>query len=531
MVNCFPKTMHEAMVNQSTQGEAVTHPADILRLLRSLQRDAIAVTVVFTQSQRSLSSYVIDVDADTGLTLDEPLPRAMAREWAGGVEFMLEAEVDGVMIRAPELAIRATVSDGDETHFQCALPGVIYSTQRRRSYRAQVRRSLMIEAHVRSDEGADESGWLRDLSVDGCGIEINQDAKEQFPELGVSLTIELTFPNQSRLEYPAILQRVNTSGDSGTTTLGCRLTEMPAQQQTAVAALVTDLQRDQINLRKKGGSREDIPERFLSPEGETVSTPSERSSPATRRSGKKPSRAQAGKDEPQESVETAWRNALAAVRRQQQQSRAEPAPDLAEAVKRLSRCWQRQREPLLVYSRIRSADNTDVEQRTSNAMILADHAACQVDGSVKVFAERLMQGLLKRLPEAERPMAQLIAAQDALAYRIVDGSVYFHPTAALGVLHRKERFDASLIRTLMGTQGLHSLGSAVRLSDGTIALVMRQGPDGRPLWVRQVYRISEQSPLPPKDLSLDGDGPSVEGPADPVKADLPVDLLRPALRR
>ncbi|GGX49984.1 flagellar brake protein [Saccharospirillum salsuginis] len=520
-------------MNQSTEGEAVTNPADIVRLLRTAQEDVIPVSLVFTQSQRSLSTYVIDVDPQTGLTLDEPMPRALAGELASGTAFTLETHIDGVQIRAPDLSARAAPKAGDEPRFQCPLPAVLYTNQRRRSYRAQVRRSLLIGARVRDEGDVDCTGRLRDMSVDGCGIEFEQDVRARFPELGMTLTIELDFPNHTRLECPAVLQRMSFNGDAGITTLGCRLATMPAQRQTAIAALVTDLQRDQINFRKKGGLREEIPERFLSPEGEPVPVQSPVSKPSSSTAGRRPAKAARSKSasEPRESVEAVWRNTLAAVRRQQQHNRAEPTPDLAEAVQRLSRSWHHQRQPLFVHSRIRSADNTDIEQRTAIALILADHCANKAEDCVTVFAKRLMQGLLRRLPDDQRTLAQLIAAQDALAYRLNNGRVYYQPTQALGQLHRKGQFDAQLIRWLIETQGLYSLGSAVRLSDDSIALVLRHDSQGQPLWVRQVYRISEQSPLPPKDVRLEADGPTVEGPADPVKADLAVDLLRPALRQ
>ena len=529
VVNWVPKMIEEAMVNQSTEGEAVTHPTDIVRLLRTAQENVIPVTVVFTLSRRSLSTYVIDVDPQTGLLLDEPMPRAMAGELASGAAFTLETWIDGVQIQAPDLAARAAPKAGDEPRFQCPLPAILYSNQRRRSYRAQVRRSLLIGARVRDDGSVDCAGRLHDMSVDGCGIEFDQDVRSGFPELGMRLFIQLDFPNRTRLEFPAVLQRMSFNGDAGMTTLGCRLTGMPAQQQAAIAALVTDLQRDQINFRKKGGIREEIPERFLSPEGEPVPV----QSPASKASPGRPAKSARNKAaaEPRESVEAVWRNTLAAVRRQQQHNRAEPTPDLSEAVQRLTRCWHHQRQPLFVHSRIRSADNTDIEQRTATALILADHCAGKAEDSVTVFAKRLMQGLLRRLPDDQRSMAQLIAAQDALAYRLNEGRVYYQPTPALGQLHRKGQFDAQLIRRLIETQGLYPLGSAIRLSDDSIAMVLRHDSKSQPLWVRQVYRISEQSPLPPRDLRLEADGPTVEGPADPIKTDLAVELLRPALRQ
>lgn len=519
-------------MSKTTQGEAVTNPADILRLMRALRSDMIPVTLVFTLSRRSLSTYVVEVDDRAGrLLLDEPLPRNMAGELASGATFALTAQVEGVQIRATDLSAEPAPSDGAEPRFQCPLPRHLQSNQRRRSYRAQVRRSLRIDARVRHGQGVDCSGVLRDMSVDGCGIEFEEDVRHRFTELGAILAIRLRFPNLSDLEFQAVLQRRVFDDQSGRTTIGCRFTSMPAQLHLSIATLVTDLQRDRINFLKKGGIREEIPERFLSPEGEPVpvSSPGLSASTASARRPARPARK--GAVEAAESVESVWRNTLAAVRRQQHHNRAEPTPDLTEAVQRLGLCWCQQREALIVHSRLRSTDNTDIEQRTARALVLADHCARRDDDSEQTVEDWLMRALLRQLPESLQPLVRLVAAQDDLAYRMVDGQMYYLPTAALGTLHKKGQFEPGLIRSLIGTQGLYPLGGPVRLDNDCIALVLRQDDRAQPLWVRQLYRIGEQSPLPPKDISLDADGPVVLGPADPVKANLPVDLLRPALRR
>lgn len=518
-------------MTSDTEGEFVTKEADILRMFRQAKEQMAPVTLVFPDRHRSLTTYLVEIrPRERVLVLDEPMPKVMARYLAAGESFTLETYFDGVRIRARQLQAKSIGSEADP-RYQCPLPTELYYLQRRKSFRALARRSLIIDARVISDAGEVRHGVLRDMSVEGCRLEFEGDLTELYGTQGETLSVDLTFPNETRLNFQVEMLRSDYDVSTGVTGIGCKYTALLPQTEVQLSAVVTDLQRDHINFVKNGGNRDEIPARFLLPNGEVpvrFKPHSNKAAPTPRTPSKTPELAVI------HDIAATWRNALAAVRKQQALNKAEASTELVESLRTLSQVWHQDRFGLLVHSRIRSEENSEVEQRLATSLVQADHQV-RSPSSKNAYADAgitpwMTHALLRRLGAKEQPMAKLIAAVDRLAYKVVDDQVFYRPTAALGALHKQAAFDARLIQQLIATQGLYPLGSCVRLSNGCAGLVLRHNAKNQPNWVRQLYKLGEQSPLPPRDIDIDADGITVEGPADPVKLGLPVELLRPAVR-
>lgn len=517
----------EASVTTDTEGEFVTREADILRMFRQAKQQMVPVTLVFPGRQRSLTTYLVDIRPREGvLVLDEPMPKAMGRYLAAGEPFTLETYFDGVRIRARQLQAQLTGTEADP-RYECPLPDSLYYLQRRKSFRALARRSLIIDARVLSESGEVHYGVLRDMSVEGCRLEFEGDLTGLYDNQGETLSVVLTFPNETQLSFQADMLRSDFDEATAVTGIGCKYTALLAQTEVRLSAVVTDLQRDHINFLKNGGNRDEIPARFLLPNGEVPVRFKPHSNKAT-------PRARVPEQGVTLDIAATWSNALAAVRKQQAHTGADASTELVESLRTLSQAWHQDRFGLLVHSRIRSQDNPDVEQRLAISLVQADHQV-RSPSSKNAYADAgiapwMTHALLHRLGAKEQPMAKLIAAVDRLAYRVVDDQMFYRPTAALGALHKQEAFDARLIQQLIATQGLYPLGCCVRLSNGCAAMVLGHNDKNQPTRVRQLYKLSEHSQLPPKDLDIEAEGVSVEGPADPVKLGLPVELLRPPVR-
>lgn len=514
-----------------TEGEFVTKETDILRMFRQAKQQMAPVTLVFPERHRSLTTYLVEVKPrERLLVLDEPMPKIMARYLAAGESFTLETYFDGVRIRARHLQAKSTGTEADP-RYECALPKELYYLQRRKSFRALARRSLIIDARVLNESGEGRHGVLRDMSVEGCRLEFEGELTDLYGEENETLSVELTFPNETQLSFQADMLRSDYDDSTGVTGIGCKYTALLPQTEVQISAVVTDLQRDHINFVKNGGKQDEIPARFLLPNGDVPVRfkPHSNKSTSTSRAPAKSSELTVSLD-----VAATWRNALAAVRKQQANNKAEASTELVESLRSLSQVWNHDRFGLLVHSRIRSKENSEFEQRLATSLVQADHQV-RSPSSKNAYADAgitpwMTHALLRRLGAREQPMAKLIAAVDRLAYKVVEDQVFYRPTAALGALHKQAAFDARLIQQLIATQGLYPLGSCVRLSNGCAGMVLRHNDKNQPTWVRQLYKINEQSPLPPKDIDIAAEAISVEGVADPVKLGLPVELLRPAVR-
>lgn len=508
-------------------GEIVTRRPDIVRMMRHAQSEMVPVVLVFPESHRTLSTYILEVDPERQLLiLDEPIPKALSNLLDSDEPFNLETRYQQVNVRARQLRARLEQGGDGERRYLCDFPTELYYLQRRKSFRAQARHSLFIEANIRFEQEV-ASGSLRDLSLTGCRLAFDDDQRALLDRLQTEpFELELRFPNATHITLQARLARLAYDVSSRMTDLGCQFEQLNIPLEQQLAQVVTDLQRDQINFAKNGGKKEEIPERFLLPNGDLPPVRKVVSVKSTATSEKT-----ASDREPAAVIdlERLWQNALAAVRKQALISRAEPGPELTEVVARLDQAWRQQRQSLMVFSRIRSPDNTDIEQRLATSLVYADHQL-RMGSALKDFSGCLTQALLKRLDEQDKPLMSLIQAVDRLAYKVSEQWVYYRPTAALGAIHKQGTMDKYLIRRLVGTQGLYPLGSCIRLSDGHAGLVLRQDDTNQPVWVRLLYKVSDDTSLPPRDVQLNADRIQVEGAADPIKLDLPVELLRPPLR-
>ncbi|MHA7879683.1 MAG: flagellar brake protein [Saccharospirillum sp.] len=514
-------------MNTEVEGEIVNRRPDIVRMMRHAQSEMVPVTLVFLQSHQTVSTYILEVDAEQQrLLLDEPMPKSLARLLSTDEPFNLETRYHQVNVRARQLRARVTPGAEGDILYQCDLPQELYYLQRRKSFRAQARHSLVIDAHLSQDE-AGWQGTLRDLSVTGCRLAFVDDQRASLEALEANpFELTLHFPNETALTLFARPARLSYDAKTQTTELGCQFERLQVPVEQQLAQVVTDLQRDQINFAKNGGKKEEIPERFLLPNGDLppVRKPVAVSVPAP--GARKSESRDAGTTLDLDAV---WRNALAAVRKQEANARAEAGAELTEALARLADAWQQERQALMVFSRIRSPDNSLAEHRLATSLVFADHKVLTA-AEPDALERYLVQGVLKRPETSDTALMKLIQAVDRFSYKAVEQWVYYRPTAAMGALHKQEAFEARLIRGLIRTQGLYPLGSCVRLSDQHVGMVLRHNDQHHPAWVRLLYKLGDETALPPKDVELSDRKVQVEGLADPVKLDLPVELLRPPLR-
>ncbi|KAA0874776.1 flagellar brake protein [Nitrincola tapanii] len=128
-------------------------------------------------------------------------------------------------------------------------------------------------------------------------------------------------------------------------------------------------------------------------------------------------------------------------------------------------------------------------------------------------------------------LSACINALDRFSHIEKKGYLIYHPLAGLRhLLQQPEKYHSGSVKFLWRQLGKYPLGSLVKLSDQSLALVMRQDEDGLPLHLRRVYQLDQHTHLPPRDLYLPESGLEILGSSHPQLYDLDLDLLRPALR-
>lgn len=599
------------MDTQGTEGQFIKSPSEIARLLRHVQQKLSPVTISFSGMSRTLTSYVVSVDGDKkNFLLDEVLPANQNALMQEGRSFNFETFYDGCRLRGRNLKASAQKDEKGNLIYLVTFPNEIHYYQRRQSYRASVRAALNIFVRLMDDNGNMVRGKLRDLSAEGCKIEIDGYYVDVLTEKNAQKPIRMLFPNNTEIILNLTMRHVFYDEARKQTLCGCQFIDLTPQEDDDVASVVSDLQRDHINFARNGGHISGIPARFLPPEssnekadlvskiadGEGVAPPPP---PPKEKSKKDKARTLRARTAVDSNYRAAHQAGVSAVRTLVAKLRGEqelPIDQAMDAAQDLANVWSKERQQLMLLTRVRNAQDYLFEHSVSVGLTLADQVirdqqkvdhnlmrrlifaglthdlarALLPDGvqdtRLKLPPDRSAQlqknalqvrSLLTTLPQVPRE-AIIIATQN---YERLDGSglpdrlttdeihplgklaavvdvfdmlsnrvgrdVYFHPVLAFkAMLNVPKELDSDIIKRLIRTQGLYPLGTAVKLDNDHVGLVMRHDDDNKPTHVRLVYNISDNAQFPPRDITLATEGVVVEGPADPVKLGLSNSLLR-----
>ncbi|NGO91331.1 MAG: phosphohydrolase, partial [Halomonas sp.] len=121
-----------------------------------------------------------------------------------GERFFLRGQSQGKVLRTPLLALTETRRSGGRFLCCSEYPDSVDVLQRRESYRAELRMGMVVSATVygAGEEGA--PGELRDLSQDGCQLELPLTASGVLAESSEPMRLVLAFPDGTQFEVHAI---------------------------------------------------------------------------------------------------------------------------------------------------------------------------------------------------------------------------------------------------------------------------------------------------------------------------------------
>lgn len=403
------------MEEVQTEGEFIRVPSEITRLLSRVQEKLSPVTIRFPGVSRSITTYVLAVDGKKKhLIVDEVLPKIDNRIMQEGRSFSIETYYDGCRLRAKNLqANRVSDNDGNTT-YQIPLPIELHYMQRRASYRAQVRRSLDIPTRTLDINRAVVSGLLRDLSAEGCQIQVSGDHVDALRAHRTAVPVKLYFPNNTTLVLKVMIRFVGYDEQNGATKVGCQFAELDAHKEREISRVVTDLQRDFINFTKNGGRLEGVPPLFLPPENDDDidkldNAGGEKAKRKTSAKAEESEHKSARKSAPPAKVEfrQVHTNAVVAVKSLIGRVRLEqslPLDELQEAVAGLYSGWLQDREQMLLMTHRRNPGDFLFEHPVSLAVLMADQASVQESGLLADdLCDLMLAGLCHDVPKALLP--------------------------------------------------------------------------------------------------------------------------------
>lgn len=244
--------------NQSEpQGQLLTKPESIYGLLNRLKDHHIPLKLHFNTVEGVYSTIILKVDLkDRHFIVDQVSPNWGDRVMAKSGAFMFEAYYDGCRIASSTLkAVGKGVQDG-QSIYKIPFPDELDYFQRRQFYRAQIRRGVVIDAVLDSKNFAKPIlGELKDISAQGCQIEIDGDYRDTLGGQAVLDNCAITFPNQLSINTAIQVRHVGYDDKLERSSCGCLFVDLPPSEERKVSYAVAEIQREVARRSSDGSSR------------------------------------------------------------------------------------------------------------------------------------------------------------------------------------------------------------------------------------------------------------------------------------
>ncbi|OOV88359.1 flagellar brake protein [Oceanospirillum linum] len=244
--------------NQSEpQGQLLTKPESIYGLLNRLKDHHIPLKLHFNTVEGVYSTIILKVDLkNRHFIIDQVTPNWGDRMMAKSGAFMFEAYYDGCRIASSTLkAAGKGIQDG-QAIYKIPFPDELDYFQRRQFYRAQIRRGVIIDAILDSKDFAKPIvGELKDISAQGCQIEIDGDYRDTLGNQIVLDACSITFPNQLSISTAIQVRHVGYDDKKDRSSCGCLFVDLPPMEERKVSYAVAEIQREVARRSSDGSAR------------------------------------------------------------------------------------------------------------------------------------------------------------------------------------------------------------------------------------------------------------------------------------
>ncbi|MEJ2326751.1 MAG: flagellar brake protein [Chromatiaceae bacterium] len=230
--------------------EDIRKPAAIGVMLEDIAHSRAQIALLTGQSDERYSSAIVSVDTGRGTFLiDEVLPLSANRNLVAGMQLRITAKVREVDVSFRTLIVQANRRDGGLHELQ--VPTSIRRYQKRSFYRAKCSQGGEVRLR-RAGETREEvlTAQLRDLSIGGVGLRVPLPAPPYLQVGVVFPDCEIILDRRTVVRCATEIRHLEVSRQSRFAIAGCRLLNLDAAAQNALARVVARLELEQLARRK-----------------------------------------------------------------------------------------------------------------------------------------------------------------------------------------------------------------------------------------------------------------------------------------
>ncbi|WP_275287426.1 HD domain-containing phosphohydrolase [Halomonas elongata] len=227
--------------------DRVESPMEIEALLEALMAPGGASLQLEDAGGEPLPVLVMDHRPGEELQLDISAIREVAGSLQRGRPFRLLGRSQGKMVRTSVLSMQACQDDEGRLVCRSDYPRSLEVLQRRETFRAGLRLGMEVGAILRTIEGGGRAiqGDLKDLSLEGCRLELPLAASGLLGEVAVPLEIEFCFPDGTRYAVrQASLRHRNMDMARRVVQAGFRFEQSGAEQERKLWYFVRAIEQE-----------------------------------------------------------------------------------------------------------------------------------------------------------------------------------------------------------------------------------------------------------------------------------------------
>lgn len=239
------------MLAQQDEYETVASSMVIESLLNTMIENGGVSLCMASPEARAEPIVLMEQHVDKALVMDLSSVNYLLGRLQSGEAFYLQGQAQGKVARTPLLALTETRHSGGR--FLCCsdYPATIDVLQRRESFRAELRMGMTVTATVFGVLSEVAVGELRDISQEGCQLELPMTASGILAEADAPLKLALSFPDGTYFEGHGVARHQKVDSEKHLLRVGFKFTNFTAEQERQIWYFVCEIEREAARYKKE----------------------------------------------------------------------------------------------------------------------------------------------------------------------------------------------------------------------------------------------------------------------------------------
>ena len=245
------KVMGDSRPRQNDNSEIIRKSDEIFGLLKKIQSRHSLLTVTIGGIETGYGSTMLEINKEEQyLVLDELNPLEGHEKLEIGSAIKINTQHAGALVRF-STSITAIGGDEDAAYYKVPLPASIEYHQRRNAFRVSIGINNTIPVSLKTEDDVVVSAELRDISVGGMALRINEVSHVKFREGDFIPNCTIRISESRQIMASLIVCRVQKIKESGMTRTGVQFVKMNNVDIRELEHFVAEMQREMIKKLRR----------------------------------------------------------------------------------------------------------------------------------------------------------------------------------------------------------------------------------------------------------------------------------------